>query len=167
MTLALTTDTIRANVRVSPSLSDSALQDVSDRLENLMLAMAGPHTGPLTQRVQNRQFAILERKAESVTSVHRIASDGSVDTDTALPFVFFPPTQVQPASGLWPAQVEITYTPLDTLDTRRLVLLQLINLELNQGFSQAPGSPPLPSTTRLRNAALMQLRSAERSGVVV
>ena len=67
---------------------------------------------------------------------------------------------------LWPSVIEVSYNPIDTTDVRKQALVQLINVELNQGFAQSPDGDRSPmSRAALSEAAIAQAKRAEQPGV--
>ena len=169
MTDLLTTFEIKASVRVSPVLSDSDLATIANRIEAMLESRLGPLSGPVQETfLRGDQQVQLSRYTNDVVYVRPVGSDGSASTDSAddLQYLIKDRFVLHAWYQLWPSVIEVSYNPIDTTDVRKQALVQLINVELNQGFAQSPDGDRSPmSRAALSEAAIAQAKRAEQPGV--
>lgn len=141
MPALLTAAEVRSHVETD--LDDVALQRVIDRLDADLLARLGPHSGPLTEVVSGAMLSVyVRRPIASVTSVREgdvIDADAAVLTAGGHYRLWAGEGRLErlPAGALFATVVEVVYTPVDDLDRRKRVLLELVRLDLAQsGRSQ-------------------------------
>lgn len=116
---------------IESDLPDAAVQRLLDAEEAEIIARHGPHDEAIEERYARGEI-MLYRRADSITSVEEYQADGSLLTldeagyqlaEDGFRLVFLP-------SVVWPYHVLITYEPRDTKDQRRLALIDLVRLDI-------------------------------------
>lgn len=123
---------------VETDLDDIALQRVIDRLDADLVSRIGPHSGPLTEVVPGKTPSVYVRRPIATVAGVREGDVIDADATTLTAGLHFRLWAAEgrlerlPAGALFATVVEVVYTPVDDLDRRKRVLLELVRLDLAQ-----------------------------------
>lgn len=149
---------------VETTLGDVDLQDVIDREEDSVARRIGPLSGPRTITIPfpDRLTAFhLPRPAKDVTltesgvsSTFRVLSDGGIERTT----------------GYWYGPVAVTFTPIDTIEVKRVVIELVRIVVTDTGYASESAGPFSYSrggtTAEMRAALIRGLRPKASIGVL-
>ena len=134
MAALVTLADVKNSIPESDGLEDDYLNLVINAQDEYIVDRFGAHEGEVVVRLETDQnrFLWLGRKAESIQSISEGYSNlSSFQLVTASSYFLHNDGKViERYHNRWAPYVQVTYTPRDDKDTRRLITLKLIELEL-------------------------------------